>query len=370
MDGFAEPDDPRALRGARQPAYRTAMGSCYRGCSLDLLRHLPDGCVDLVMTSPPFALQRRKEYGNETQADYVEWLAGFVAACVPKLREGGSIVLDIGGAYEAGSPSRSLYPFRVLLHLCDVLGLHLAQDFYWSNRSKLPSPIEWVNKRKLRAKDVINTVFWLSPTPWPKADTRRVLRPYSESMTKLIAKGGGADRLRPSGHVVTANFARDNGGALPGNLLDFPNTESNGRYLDACRLHGGKAHPARFPRALPDFFIRMLTEPGDLVLDVFGGSNTTGETAEALGRRWLSFEQRPDYVASSAFRFLPRWVPPERAAAIHAAVLDGWTVDLALERPPAPPPARAGGAARPTPAKAASREPPAMADLFDAPAAA
>lgn len=364
MDGFADSDDPRALRGARQPAYRTGLGSCYHGDSLELLRHLPDGCVDLVMTSPPFALQRRKEYGNESQADYVAWLASFVAASVPKLREGGSIVLDIGGAYEAGTPSRSLYPFRVLLHLCDTLGLHLAQDFYWSNRSKLPSPIEWVNKRKMRAKDIVNTVFWLSPTPWPKADTRRVLRPYSESMTKLIARGGGAaDRLRPSGHVVTANFARDNGGALPGNLLDFPNTESNGRYLDACRRHGGKAHPARFPRALPDFFIRMLTEPGDLVLDVFGGSNTTGEAAELLGRRWLAFEQRPDYVASSAFRFLPKWVAPERAAAIHAAVLDGWTVDLSLERPPAP--ARAERAPRRVEA-----EPGAMADLFDTPAAA
>lgn len=339
MERFDDPTDPLALAYARSPAYRTPLGACYQGDSRELIRHVPDGSVDLLMTSPPFALQRKKEYGNESQADYVAWLAGFVEAAVPKLRQGGSIVLEIGGAYEAGTPARSLYPFRVLMHLCDGLGLHLAQDFYWSNRSKLPSPIEWVNKRKLRAKDFVSQVFWLSPTPWPKADARRVLVPYSASMEKLIARGPAKAVTRPSGHVLGTAFSRDNGGALPSNLLDFPNTESNGRYLDSCRAHGGKAHPARFPRALPDFFIRFLTDPGDLVLDFFAGSNTTGEAAQALGRRWLSFEQRPDYVASSAFRFLEPGTPREEAGRVHAALLDGWSVDLGAVGAPAPVPA-------------------------------
>lgn len=328
MHRFDIPTDPLALGGRRLPAYRTGLGAAYRGDSLELLPLLPDGCVDLVMTSPPFALQRAKEYGNGDQADYVRWLAGFVEAVLPKLAETGSIVLDVGGAYEAGRPARSLYPFRLLVHLCDALGLHLAQDWYWNNRSKLPSPIEWVNKRKLRAKDSVNTVWQLSKTPWPKSDVGRVLVPYSASMRKLMAAGGSRAEVRPSGHVIGTSFGKDNGGAIPSNLLDFPNTESNGRYHAGCRLVGGKAHPARFPRALPDFFVRMLTDPGDLVLDIFAGSNTTGEAAECLGRRWLAFEQRPDYVAGSALRFLPRDAGPERVRQVHAAVLDGWTVDL------------------------------------------
>jgi len=337
MDGFDQGSPAPGLAGGQVPAYVADGGACYAGDSLDLLGKLPDGCVDLLMSSPPFALQRKKEYGNESQADYVAWLTRFVAASLPKLRSTGSIVLDIGGAYEAGVPSRSLYPFRVLIHLCDTLGLHLAQDFYWSNRSKLPSPIEWVNKRKLRAKDTVNTVFWLSRTPWPKADTTRVLVPYSDSMRDLIARG--ATRVvRPSGHVLCESFARDNGGALPSNLLDFPNTESNGRYHDRCRDHGGKAHPARFPKALPDFFIRMLTEPGDVVLDMFAGSNTTGEAAQALGRRWISFELRRDYIAASAFRFLDKGVPPSDVSKVHAAILEGWPVDLRSYAVPVPPP--------------------------------
>jgi len=328
MHRFEIPADPLLLRGARQPAYRTARGAAYHGDSLALIPHLPDGSVDLVMTSPPFALQRGKEYGNGSQGDYVEWLASFVAAAIPKLKESGSLVIEIGGAYESGRPSRSLYPFRALLHFCDVLGLHLAQDFYWNNRAKLPSPIEWVNKRKVRVKDSVSQVFWLSRTPWPRSDVRRVLTPYSGRMLKLIQSEGrsGGVGARPSGHVIGASIARDNGGAIPSNLLDFPNTESNGRYHEGCRLVGAKAHPARFPRALPDFFIRMLTEPGDLVLDFFGGSNTTGEAAEAQGRRWLAFEQRLDYLAASAFRFLPQDDEP-RLRAAHAAILAGWTVD-------------------------------------------
>ena len=111
-------------------------------------------------------------------------------------------------------------------------------------------------------------------------------------------------KVRPSGHDIGRGFAKDNGGAVPSNLLQIPNTESNGLYLDGCKVVGEKQHPARFPAKLPEFFIRMLTDPGDVVLDIFSGSNTTGQVAEVEGRKWLSFELSRDYVATSAFRFL------------------------------------------------------------------
>lgn len=111
-----------------------------------------------IITSPPFALQRKKEYGNESQAECVAWLGQFAKLVHSKLKDTGSFVLDLGGAYEKGVPSRSLYNFRVLMHFCDDIGFFLAEDFYWYNPSKLPSPIEWVNKRKIRAKDSVNTV--------------------------------------------------------------------------------------------------------------------------------------------------------------------------------------------------------------------
>ena len=87
-------------------------------------------------------------------------------------------------------------------------------------------------------------------------------------------------------------------------LLQIPNSESNSQYLRYCKAVGVKGHPARFPAGLPEFFIKMLTEPGDLGVDIFGGSNTTGMVSESLGRRWLSAELSQEYVAASSFRFV------------------------------------------------------------------
>jgi len=289
----------------RTPAYSTPFGRAYIGDSRELLRALPSDHVNLVITSPPFALQRKKSYGNLDQAEYIDWLLEFGRLIHEKLRPDGSFVLDLGGAYQKGVPVRSLYNFRVLVRLCDEVGFHLAEEFFWHNPSKLPSPIEWVNKRKIRAKDSVNTIWWLSKTEWPKADVGRVRVPYSERMQKLLEDPEKfySPAQRPSGHDISAGFAKDNGGAIPSNLLQIPNSGSLGRYEAACKAVGLKRHPARFPTKLPKFFIDFLTDPGDLVVDIFAGSNTTGEVAEALGRRWLAIEELPDYVAASSFRF-------------------------------------------------------------------
>jgi site-specific DNA-methyltransferase (cytosine-N4-specific) len=287
------------------PLYETKLGAAYCGDSLKLLPQLEDNSIDLVMTSPPFALQRKKEYGNESQEDYVEWLSQFAKLIHSKLKDTGSFVLDLGGAYEKGRPTRSLYNFRVLTHFCDNLGFYLAEDFYWYNPSKLPSPIEWVNKRKIRAKDSVNTVWWFSKSEWPKADVSKVLAEYSDRMKKLIENPSAYYKAkeRPSGHNIGMGFGKDNGGSIPSNLLQIPNSESNSQYLAACKAAGVKQHPARFPEKLPEFFIRFLTEPGDTVLDIFAGSNTTGSVCEREGRRWLAFEENKEYLSASIFRF-------------------------------------------------------------------
>jgi site-specific DNA-methyltransferase (cytosine-N4-specific) len=289
-----------------KPLYHTARGQAYVGDSLELLAEIPDATIDLVMTSPPFALRRQKTYGNVEETEYVQWIRPFGREVFRVLKESGSFVLDLGGAYRSGMPSRSLYNFRVLLAFCDEIGFHLAEDFYWFNPAKLPSPIEWVNKRKIRAKDSVNTVWWFSKTDFPKADVRKVLTLYSDRMKKLIEDPESfyTPKKRPSGHDISAGFSKDNGGAIPSNLLSIPNTDSNSSYLRLCKELGLERHPARFPWELPAFFIKMLTGEDDVVLDIFGGSNTTGFAAEALKRNWLTFEMNREYLATSAFRFL------------------------------------------------------------------
>ena len=276
------------------------------GDSLNLLDQLEPNSIDLVMTSPPFALQREKTYGNVDQEAYVDWLFAFCEKVYRVLSPTGSFVIDLGGAYQSKRPVRSLYNYRILIKLCDELDFRLAEEFFWHNPSKLPSPIEWVNKRKIRAKDSVNTVWWLSKTDYPKANVSQVLVPYSDRMKKLHENPEKyyKPKERPSGHDIGKNFATDNGGAIPSNLLQIPNTESNSRYIQLCKAAGISPHPARFPQKLPAFFINFLTEPGDKVLDIFAGSNTTGFSAEISQRQWLAFEQSKEYLSASAFRFL------------------------------------------------------------------
>lgn len=314
----------------KSPAYSTPLGASYCGDSLELLAELPDKSVNLVITSPPFALQRKKEYGNREQSEYIDWLSDFGRLIFRKLRDDGSFVLDLGGAYRKGVPARSLYNFRVLIRFCDELGFFLAEDFYWFNPSKLPSPIEWVNKRKLRAKDSVNTVWWLSKTEWPKADVTNVLTEYSDRMKKLLDDPDGfyKPKKRPSGHDISKGFGKRNAGAIPPNLLKIPNSESNGPYLGGCKVVGIKGHPARFPAGLPEFFVRFLTDPDDLVVDIFAGSNTSGYVAEAEGRRWLAFEEVREYVAASAFRFLPDHTTDTDRQELYDKLVSGKYADM------------------------------------------
>lgn len=284
------------------PAYETPRGAVYLADALDVLNDIPEQSVNLVMTSPPYALRGKKEYGNVEADEYVEWFLPFAEHILRILVDDGSFVIDLGGSWKKGKPTRSLYQYEVMIALTRLLGFHLAQEFFWYNPAKLPTPAEWVTVRRVRVKDAVNTVWWLSKTPHPKANNRNVLTQYSQSMKDLL-ENGYKPKLRPSGHDISEKFQRDNGGAIPSNLLQIANTESNSEYQRLCRAHGFKPHPARFPRALPEFFIQLLTENEDIVLDPFGGSMVTGAVCEELRRQWIGIEIVENYVESSKFRF-------------------------------------------------------------------
>jgi len=273
-----------------------------------LLNVAKPASVDLIMTSPPFGLVRKKSYGNEDADQYCDWFRPFAEGFKRVLTDKGSLVIDIGGAWIPGQPTRSLYHFKLLIMLVEEFGFHLCQEHYWWNPSKLPSPAEWVNIRRVRVKDAVNCVWWLSKSPFPKASNRRVLQPYSKSMEDLLQNGYVA-KLRPSGHDISSKFSKNNGGSVPPNLLAVANTESNGRYQAFCREKNLPIHPARFPAALPEYFVRMLTDTGDLVVDPFAGSCITGAVAEALDRRWVCCELSEEYLQGGLARFNPHVQP-------------------------------------------------------------
>lgn len=313
----------------QQPYFSTNFGNAYLGDSLNLLPKIESNSIDLICTSPPFALLRQKAYGNVHADDYIQWFMQFAREFARILKPEGSLIIDIGGTWVKGYPTRSLYHFELVLQLCKSVdeggcGFNLAQELYWYNPAKLPTPAEWVTVRRERVKDAVNPVWWLSRTPHPKANNRRVLKPYSEAQQKLM-RDGYKPNLRPSEHDISDKFGRDNQGAIPPNLINglegrevgeigepvivptnviaASNTSSNDQYLRLCRESNVQPHPARFPRDLPEFVIGLCTEENDLVLDPFAGSNMTGWVAEKMGRRWIAIEIQEEYLRGSLFRF-------------------------------------------------------------------
>jgi hypothetical protein len=263
------------------------------------------GKIQLIFTSPPFPLNTKKAYGNLRGDQYTNWLAKFAALFKGMLAPHGSIVLEMGNAWEAGRPVMSTLALEGLLKFLKQGDLKLAQQFICYNPARLPSPAQWVNVERIRLKDSYTHLWWMAATERPYANNKNVLKPYSPSMLKLLSTKKYNSGKRPSQHSIgRTSFLTNNNGAIPSNVLTFPNTGNGDPYQLYCREQNLELHPARMHIGLPEFFIKFLTKPGDLVLDPFAGSNTTGAAAERLGRRWVAIEARSDYVQGSLGRFL------------------------------------------------------------------
>ena len=309
---FAIGDNPSSLLPLSTPFYSTGHGAAYLCDSKDLLEQLPANSVNLIFTSPPYALHFKKEYGNVAKGAYVGWFLEFAREFLRVLKDDGSFVLNIGGSYNEGTPTRSIYHFKLAMALVEEVGFHLAQECFWYNPAKMPVPAEWVTVRRVRVRDSVEYVWWFSKTPFPKASNRKVLRPYSADMIRLNQKGV-KETVRPSGHNIGAGFTEiSSGGSIPPNvvedgiaesMLKFGNNAANDVYTKRCKETGIKIHPARFPASLPEFFVKLLTDESDIVYDPFAGSNTTGSVSEKLGRRWLASENVAEYLEASKFRF-------------------------------------------------------------------
>jgi hypothetical protein len=270
--------------------------------------------VTLIVTSPPYPLCRKKAYANQYAPDeHVDWLVERVRRWLPALHpERGTLVLNLGVAWTAGAPAQSCWEEEVVVRLRRELGLYKLQRFIWNNPATLPAPAQWVTVERTRVKDTAEVVYAFGRSPHVRWDNRQVVVPYSIAMERRLA-GGGESRTarRPSGHALKAGaFGVDHGGAIPGTVLTAANTSSSDPYQRTVTALGLPVHPARFPAALPQFVVKLCTQPDDLVWDPFGGSLQTAAVAEALGRRWVSNDLVLEYlVGGIAGRFVAAGVP-------------------------------------------------------------
>ena len=307
--------------------HQTGLGQYLLGDSVKLLRGqlLEElrGKVQLILTSPPFPLNKKKSYGNLTGEEYKQWFSGLAPLFAELLTPDGSIVIEIGNSWMPGRPVQSLLHIESLLEFVKhpEADLRLCQQFVNYNPSRLPSPAQWVTVKRIRVTDSFTHVWWMAKSDFPKADNRKVLRPYSKSMKKLLERGKYNTGKRPSEHKISERgFLTDHGGSIAQNFFEIDsihdgeiprlpnafklsNTNSNDFFFRTCREKGITPHPARMPHGLAAFFIEFLTDEGDLVLDPFAGSNTTGFVAELLNRRWVSIEIQEEYAEQSRIRF-------------------------------------------------------------------
>lgn len=308
--------------------FSTDKGTLYLGDSLEILNykkfeHLK-GKVNLIITSPPFPLNKKKAYGNEFGEKYLEWFKKLGPIFNELLTKDGSLIIEIGNAWEPERPVQSTLHLECLFALTKQANseLRLIQEFICYNPAKLPSPAQWVTVNRLRTVDSYTHIWWLAKDDYPKADNSKVLRPYSKSMKRLLEKQSYNAGVRPSEHKVSEkSFLKDHGGSiahnffeleqiepnrdvrLPHNVLSFSNVSSNDFFMRECKARGVSPHPARMNKGIINFFIDFLTNEDDLILDPFGGSNTTGYCAEMKRRKWISIEADENYAKQSLIRF-------------------------------------------------------------------
>lgn len=310
-------------------AHKTKRGSYWIGRTEALLSapgflKRYEGKVDLILTSPPFPLNKKKRYGNLQGEEYLKWMESLAPKFERLLSPTGSLVIELGNSWEPKRPVQSLLALQALLALAsreEEGGLRLIQEFICYNPSRLPSPAQWVTVERVRTVDSFTHVWWLAKTDHPDADNSRVPRPYSSSMLKLLDRRTFNHGTRPSQHkIAKRGFLKKHKGSIAHNVFElesidpsrevrlpnafsFSNTISKSYFDRTCKEQNIIPHPARMPLGLAAFFVHFLTRPNGLVLDPFAGSNTTGFMAESLGRRWIAVDANPEFVKQSRIRF-------------------------------------------------------------------
>lgn len=269
------------------------------GDCLDVLHNVSSDSIDMIMTSPPYADQI-KDYGNVVKKikpnDYIDWFLPRAKELYRVLKPTGNFVLNINDKLDGRY--QNIFVFKLVVALCDEVGFHLVRDYIWYNPATPPNVFS--RGTMGRTKKSHEYCFWFSKSDQWTFNMDPIRKPYSKSMMdiidgKVVERGGREKNSRPSRHNFDLSHPWDNkGGADPGSVISVSNTASNGFVQKLCKEMGIK-HPARYPEKLAEFFILSGSNPGDIVMDPFAGSGTTGVVAHKHGRKYLCIDVNPDY---------------------------------------------------------------------------
>ena len=276
--------------------------------ALSAMGHIDHGSVNAIITSPPFPLNRQREYGGWEPDRYLDILLEHIAAMKPLLTNDGSLVVSLGEVYLKGVPALNPYQEELVVAM-RKLGWSLCGRHVYVNPAS-PKTTPWVTKSRIRCARATETFYWWSPTPYPKANNREVLQPYSNRFLQTLAAGGEI-RAREGGARQSypgLRFRQNNGGRIPLNFTFAGHEGATSAYSRYCAANGLPRHPALMSAEVTEHFVRLVTDTGDLLYDPFGGSLRVAEVCKRLGRRYLASEKCLEYLKGGFGRLDPQTI--------------------------------------------------------------
>ncbi|MDR0390379.1 MAG: site-specific DNA-methyltransferase [Planctomycetaceae bacterium] len=252
----------------------------------EVLPTLLSESIDLIVTSPPYANARRKQYGGIAHADYVDWFLPIASELYRVLKPSGTFILNIKENVVNGE--RSTYVMELILSL-RKLGFLFTEEYCWCKKNSMPG--KWKN----RFRDAWERLLQFNKS--------REFAMYQDAVM-VRRKDSTAHRLTKLSANSTQRVVSSTGSNFSKRLSAWVGREyvypSNVLYLSVESKN--RKHSAVFPESLPEWFIKLFTVAGDMVLDPFSGSGTTGAVCCRLNRNFIGIEKMHEYVELSRER--------------------------------------------------------------------
>ena len=246
----------------------------------EVLKEIPDGCVDLIFTSPPYADQRRKTYGGIYPDQYVEWFIPKADQFFRVLKPSGTFILNIKERAVRGE--RHTYVIELILEM-RRRGWLWTEEFMWHKKNSYPG--KWPN----RFRDNWERLIQFNKQRTFQMHQDAVMVPVGDWAQRRLVNLSETDRIRDESKVGSG-FGKNISNWI-GRDMVYPNN-----VIHMATESSNKNHSAVFPLGLPSWFIKLFTSAGDTVLDPFIGSGSTAVAAVMLGRRYVGIDISDEYV--------------------------------------------------------------------------
>ena len=250
---------------------------------LDALTKIPDNSINVIITSPPYAQQRKKSYDSIPESDYVEWFLPITKELKRVLTDDGSFVLNI--KEPASNGERSTFVLELIIEMRKQ-GWFWVEEYVWNKKNSFPG--KWPN----RFRDAWERCLHFTKNKKFKMNQDEVMVPMGKWAETRFNSLSDEDKIRHNS-ASKSGFGRkvenwiDRDMAYPTNVLEFATVCYN------------KGHSAAFPEELPEWFIKLFSDKDDLVLDPFLGSGTTAVVAKRLERYYVGIEKQKKYYKLS-----------------------------------------------------------------------